>query len=448
MSHLGQEALRRILGGEGGPREAENAAEHLVSCDRCRALAATLVDDLRAEDPGLRGKGPLQLVFDLIDRERRWDEESLAAIAEWAEVRHMPSRRSQRDRVRMKKSCHTIAFFKLLLSELKEASSWDEAEFLAGLALLSAEGMRQRQQITQASNHDLQAEVWTAVANARRRAAEWKPAHQALANAEKHRKEGTGEPHLEAGLLSITASTLADEGHVSQALDALERCREIYEDLSEWTLLARTLVKMANVLEPMEPAKALVALDRATPLIPAEDSYLRLLAELLRAECLIGICKPSEALQVFRRCSPMLIANPRVRIQIRGRFISAKLLDALGFKQQAERLFDEVVDRDLEHELYKDAFLDLLYLYGRHMQAGDLEKAARVCRRALTDSSLSAVAHEQLRTLWIQLLEAAQRQAISQDLLRDLRQYLNVHWKHPAATPPAVGFPGAPKPNR
>lgn len=440
MPHLEPGAMRRILGGEGGAREAEKAAEHIVSCDRCRALAGTLVAELRAQRPDLRVAGALQLVFDLIERERQWGVESLAAMAEWADLRHLPSRRGQRDRVRLTKACHTLAFFNLVLGELKEEHSWEEAEFLAGLAILSGEGMSQRRQIAQASHHDLQAEIWTAVANARRRAAEWKRAHQALANAERYLKEGTGDPRLEAGLLSITASTLADQGQASQALDSLERCRAIYEGLSEWALLARALVQTANVLESIDPAKGLAALDRAVPLIPGDDSYLKLLAELLRVECLIGVGKPSEALQVFRRCSRLLVANPRARMRIRGRFIGAKLLDAIGFRQQAERLFDEVVNGDVEHELYKDAFLDLLYLYEFHMQAGDLEKAARVCRRALTDSALSAVAHEQLQALWTQLLDAAQRQAISQDLLRDLRRYLSVHWKHPAVTPPVVAL--------
>lgn len=72
MSHLGLEVMRRVLGGEGGAQEAESAAEHIVSCDQCQALAATLVDELRAKRPGLREEGPLQLVFDLIDRERQW----------------------------------------------------------------------------------------------------------------------------------------------------------------------------------------------------------------------------------------------------------------------------------------------------------------------------------------------------------------------------------------
>ena len=437
MTHLGPEALRRVLGGAGGPQEVESAAEHIVSCDQCRTLASTLLDELRTERPDLRGEGPLQLVFDLIDRESKWGVESLAAITEWAELRRT-SRRSQRDRVRMTKTCHTVAFFNLVVGEIEEASSWDEAEFLGGLALLSTEGMSQREQITPAYSSDLQTRVWIALANTRRLAAEWKRAHQALSNAERHRKEGTGDRLLEARLLSISASILNDEGQVSQAAAALERCRAIYEGSSEWALVARTLVKTADILVELAPDKGLEALDRAVPLIPTADSNLTLLAELLRVRYLIDLQKPNEALHVYRRCSRLFIANPKVRLRIRGRFAGAQLLDALGHTQQAERLFNEVVDSDIEHELYKDAFLDLLYLYSRHVKSGDLEKAERVCQRALTDASLSAVAHEQLRALWTQLLEAAQRQAISQDLLRDVRQYLNVHWKHPAGTPPVV----------
>lgn len=439
MSHLGQEAMRRILAGEGGAQEADHASKHLVSCQQCRAQAGTLIQELRSAQPGLRGEGPLKLVLDMIDRERQWGADSLSAIAEWTEVRSLANRRSQRDRVRMSKAFHTIAFFNLVIGEIKETSSGEEAEFLASLALLSLEAMNQRN-LARVSNSDLQAEVWTAVANSRRKAAEWKRAHQALSTAERLLKAGTGDRRLEANLLSITASTLADEGQAPEALDALERCIGIYEELSEWALLARTLIQMANVLEPIDPTRGLAALDRALPLIPAGDSYLMLLAELLRVECLLEVGKPDEALLVFLRCSPLLIGNPRARMRIRGKFTCACLLDALDRRQQAERLFDEVVDRDIEHELYKDAFLDLLYLYERHVNAGDLEKAARVCRRALTDPTLSEAAHDQMRDLWTQLLEAAQREAISQDLLKDLRRYFSVHWKHPAAIPPSVAF--------
>lgn len=428
--------MRRILSGEAGPQEVETAAEHLVSCEPCRALAG----ELRSEIPEMSGEGPLQLVFSLIDRERQSGVDYLAAVAEWAELQRLPGRRSRRDRVRLTKACHTIAFFNLLLGELKETSPWDEAEFLAGLALLCIEAMSQRRLIAQAADHDLKAQLWTAVANKRRLAAEWERTHQALANAERYLKQGTGDPLLEAGLLSITASTLAEEGHEVQALDALERCKAIYRSRSEWALLARTLVKEANVLVEAEPAGGLAALDHAAPLIPADDSYLRLLAELLRVKCLINLQKPNEALQVYRRCSRLLSTNPRIRLQIRVRFTAAQLLDALGHNLAAERLFDVVIERDVEHELYKDAFLDLLYVYERHVKAGKLDKAAHVCRKALTDASLSAVAHDQMRAVWEQLLDATGRRAIGQEVLSDLRLYLNVHWKRPAAQPPLVGL--------
>lgn len=63
----------------------------------------------------------------------------------------------------------------------------------------------------------------------------------------------------------------------------------------------------------------------------------------------------------------------------------------------------------------------------------------RVCRKALTDPSLSAVAHDQMRTVWEQLLAATGHRAISQEVLSDLRRYVNVHWKHPATMIPVVG---------
>jgi len=433
MSHLGREAMRRILGGEGGPQEAEAAAEHLVSCEPCRALAGTVAGELPAKPAA---EGPLRLVFDLIDRERQWAVDYLAAVTEWAELRRLPNRRGQRDRVRMAKACHTTAFFRLVLGEIREVSPWDEAEFLAGLALLCIEAMSQRQRITPAAEHDLKAEVWTAVANVRRRAAEWERMHQALANAERHLKEGTGDPLLEAGFLSIAASALANEGHIARALEALKRCKAIYRARSEWALLARALVKTASVVGDSDPALGLEALDDAVPLLPSADAHLALLADLLRVDCLLGVSRPTEALRVYRRCSRLLHADPGTRMQIRGRFTGAKLLDALGYEQPAERLYDEVIDREIEHELYKEAFLDLLYLYGRHVKAGEIEKAARVCRRALTDASLSAVAHDQMRTVWEQLLAATGHRAIGQERLSDLRRYLNVHWKHPATTIP------------
>ncbi len=79
-------------------------------------------------------------------------------------------------------------------------------------------------------------------------------------------------------------------------------------------------------------------------------------------------------------------------------------------------------------------------------RAGEGEKAACVCRRELTDASLAAVAHDQMRTVWEQLLTAVEQRAVSPEALSDLRRYLSVHWKHPATTVPAVEIRRSTKP--
>ncbi len=93
-------------------------------------------------------------------------------------------------------------------------------------------------------------------------------------------------------------------GHSNGGAISPGGCEAIYEELCNWALLARTLIQAVNILAGSEPEKGLlVLLDRALPLIPAEDPSLRLSAEMLRVECLI------EALQsLMRLCR--LFAGP------------------------------------------------------------------------------------------------------------------------------------------
>jgi hypothetical protein len=89
-----------------------------------------------------------------------------------------------------------------------------------------------------------------------------------------------------------------------------------------------------------------------------------------------------------------------------------------------------VVTADLRAELYKDAFLDLLFLFNLHVKEGDLDKAVFICRRALEEAELAAFSHEQIRGVWQFLMERVQ--SVEQDLIRGVRAYMAVHWRHPA----------------
>jgi hypothetical protein len=99
-----------------------------------------------------------------------------------------------------------------------------------------------------------------------------------------------------------------------------------------------------------------------------------------------------------------------------------------------------VVADAFEHEAYREAFLDLLYLFGLHIRQGATESAVALSRLAIDRLNLLDLGHEQLRTVWMQLGEAAMRRAIRLESLAEVRQFLKAHWKIPAATPPRFFF--------
>jgi tetratricopeptide (TPR) repeat protein len=433
MSHPTVGDLKEALQGETAGDESRRLVQHLAACPSCRALAADLATALGGGQR--RRDNPLQHVLRVAETERDKSVDSLIAMAHWAEIRNLPNRRTQRDRVIQSPACHTRAFLEALLSDLRSAGSLDQSELMGSLALLAVQGMNPKNYPERLKN-DLLAEVWIEVGNARRIGAEWVHAATALSRADQHAKAGTGNLALLARAQSIKASLLADQGNRSEAVAILSRCRETYASLRDWRLVARTLIKAANILVDIEPLRGLGFLDEARPLIPAEDPALRWLAESTRTECFIESGQITLALAAFNTAQSLRETNARPRARLRNEFTAARLLEALGRFEEAERLFEDVISGGLEHELYKDSFLDLLYLFGFHIRAGSPAKAAEVCRRALTHLERLDFVHDQLRTAWERLLDGVTRQAIDRGLLFEARDYLRVHWKHPAREVP------------
>jgi tetratricopeptide (TPR) repeat protein len=434
MAHVSEETLRRLAAGAAGEVEIERLAQHALVCQSCYALAAGHLADMATH---LKREGPLKALVELIRLESEKVEETLLARADWSSFRGL-TRKAQKDRVIQSRACHSRAFLEVLLAELRSTtSSREESEFLASLASLAVQGMDARKYTAELKN-DLLGGVWTEVANARRRSAERHHAVAALRRAEQYLAEGTGNQLPKARALSIAASLKAEEGHISEAVALLEQCRLVYETCRDWPLVARTLVHTAYFLADSEPKRGLECLDRADPLIPAEDATLRWLAATLRTECLIEAGQVAQALLVFQQSESLLDAQTRPNARLRSKFTAARLLEALGHAKEAECLFEEVIASGLEHEWYHLAFLDFLYLLGFHVRAGAVEKAVEVSRRALAQLDLLELGHDQLRVVWTQLMDAAERQALTSQSLAVAQNYLWVYWKHPA--PKMPGF--------
>jgi tetratricopeptide (TPR) repeat protein len=262
----------------------------------------------------------------------------------------------QKDRIATTAVCKTGAFARLLLEELKAAVAWDQAERLAGLVAASVNAMDAREYPASFKN-DLRGEVAIEQANSRRRAAEWKRSDESLQRADFFLAQGSGSPSLRGRRLSVSGSLNADRGRLDLALADLEEAIAIYHDLGQPRLVARTLLKAANALSEPDPKRGLILLDKADPQFPLGDP-LALNARICRIECLIMTGQLRAALTHFTVCE----RPNRGRMQIRHKFLGARLLHSLGYRKEAERVFQHVVTDDLERDLFKDALLDLLFL--------------------------------------------------------------------------------------
>ena len=355
----------------------------------------------------------------------------LLARALWARIRRT-TRKNQQAMVEQLVECHTSAFASLLLAELRAAGSRDEAEFIASLALRSATGL------TDPAAQDFRAEVWTEVANVRRLAAEWSQARAALRKADEHLARGSGASLIRGRTLSVAASLCADQGQIAGALALLDECRTLYEGAKAWPLVARTLIKVAHLHVDHDPMRAVTLVEKAHPMIPADDPVLRWLAESIRTESLIEMGETSQALQAFQLVESLRRSHARSDAGRRSNFTAARLLEALGHRREAELLFEAAIAEAFEREMYREAFLDILYLFGLHIRHGATERAVALCRMAIERLDLFGVGHEQLRAVWTELGDAATERALRVEALAEVRQFLKLHWKTPAAKTPSI----------
>ena len=63
-----------------------------------------------------------------------------------------------------------------------------------------------------------------------------------------------------------------------------------------------------------------------------------------------------------------------------------------------------------------------------------------LCRFAIAQIDLYDIGHEQLRSVWVALSDAAKRHAVTLESLAEVREFLYIHWKKPAAKAPHFSF--------
>lgn len=435
--HLSRPALVRLFSSGGTPSGVKAAVRHILRCGRCWHLTASIVEELRRNSRLVAHPSDSRAtVLTLLEEEDQEALDHLRTRGWWAELRSL-SHRQQVERIRSVSALQTREMFETILGEASILSGSDpHAGEVAALTAHALAGLLPGNRYSRGAKSDLQGKALIVAANCRRLAADWSGSQGALREARDCLKRGTGDPGLEARLLSISASLASDTGNLETARDLLARAAAFYRTCGDSAGLASSMVKEAGMLlAGFRFKEALSCAEEALCALTPRDARLEMLARSIVTECLIELERPAEALRSFMATQPVYEQFWGRRIQLRVEYLVARLLASYGCVRESEKSFREVIDGHIEEELYKDAFLITLTYFECLYKRGALDKAVQVCEDAARwlDTPLC---HDQMKQVWAELLEQVRSRALTQGRVLQVRVYLQRHWSVPAARLP------------
>lgn len=434
--HFSREALQRLLQGKGSEEEAAHALRHVAQCRPCRANAAgCLARERGGERPPVHPREVRNALAMSLEAEVNGAIEKLKAGSWWAEIRTLSPAR-QIKKIRSTGSLHSVTFFETVLADAIATGRNDPflGESLVRTALAVVDLLPELQ-VSRALKNDLRSQALTVATNCRRLAADFPGAATALAEAQRFLTAGTGDPGLEAGLLSIRCSLCTDRGDFEEALTCVRRAVAIFKDLEDRPLAAHNAVKEAGcLLAANRLDEAIGAAHLALVTMPPQELRLQILARLILTESLAILKRPYEALADFMEARSLSEqADPGTRLRVL--YVEAQLLASLGEAAISEKLFRHTVKVYFDQELYKEAFLTLLNLFEAFCRRGARDKAIAVCEEAIAAAvQAGETCNEQIRHAWEELLTVVRLRPLGEAELIEARQFFLRNWSVPAGT--------------
>ena len=433
--HFSREAFLRLLRGPANEAETVRAIRHVMDCRRCRASGAGCLLPERTGDAR-------NALVAILEAEASGWVEVMTAESWWEGIKDL-SPEGQIKKIRSTASLQSLPVFEAILADARAAALADPflGESMVRAALTVADLLPEPRHPRTLKN-DLRGEVMTVVANCRRLAADFPGSAAAIEEARRHLAQGTGDPGLEAALLSIHCSLCTDRGDFEKALVYVRRAVEIYRELEDWQA-SRTMRSWRRIAcsppagrrkRSREPTSPWSACLRARPGFRCWRS-----SSSSRAWSFWSVLWRRFPTS-WKRNRSAEQADPATRL--RAVYCEARLLDGLDRVRESEKLFRKAVKAYFDQELYKEAFLTLLTLFECLCRRGALGKAAALCEEAIAATSQAGSAcNEQIRCAWEELLEVVRVRQLSESELIQARQYLVRNWSVAAGTftPPAAG---------
>jgi tetratricopeptide (TPR) repeat protein len=278
---------------------------------------------------------------------------------------------------------------------------------------------------------DLRARAWGQYGNALRVSGKPRESEEALATAQRHRNAGTGDPMLRAWLLERQAPLAIFQGRFDDAIEICDEAGEIYRELDESHLLARTKVQKAiATLFSGEAESAVRILNQAIPLIdPEEDPHLLLAACHNLIHCYIDLDRPEQALQLYSETRELFQEFEDPLISLRATWQEGQLLRDLGQLQAAETALLRARKGYMERKLAYEAALVSLDLATVYVKLGLVDKLKRTVLETVPIFHALRVGLETLASL-LQLQKVADQEQQALDLIHNLSSRIEPLRRH------------------
>jgi tetratricopeptide (TPR) repeat protein len=429
--HLTRALLVRLLSGVPGVEhgELDRAAYHALTCKACWQTVAETARELRDRGVAMKPGPVFQALIELTGLERSGPVEALKAKGRWLWLQS----RGLGERTTELRSNPALRTWELMLVLMEEADRLSRAdpgvvEDVITFALRAAELLPAG---LPALANDCRADLWASRGNAKRLLGDWKGAAGAFKLAESLREEGSGDPLQAARITGLEASLEIDLGRTEAGLKLLEKARILYEESRDWTNVAKVAIQHANALRELRPGEAIRVAGEALRLLPEDEWRLRMLARGIVIEATAEDGRPDEALLLLQTSRRMFAQFREPTMDLRVKYLEARILHSRGEASAAERFYKNIIASYEELELYKDVFLNRLYLFGFYLSLGKVDQALHLCTESIALLRQVPV-HAQMRAVWSELKARHQARTIDGEQLYRVRDYLVQHWRVPA----------------
>lgn len=448
-SHISTQEMEHLFSLAATEAEVSFGVGHIVDCSLCWNRAAGFIAALKSSKELMvprRGKGhppeeryrdAREALVTLLELEEARSIGQLCAKAWWTELREL-SPREQAQKLDSVVAIQKREVVEAIIHEAKLMSSRDPfgAEHLATSARKLVDRLPEGEFSLPVKN-GLKLSATTVVANSRRLAGDWQGAFAAISEARRYLIGGVVGPEQRAFLVAMHACLVCDTGHLEEAVLLLAQAEDFYKEAGDFKGLASVRIYIASAL--LEAGRAEESLSMATEALhylTPDCVRLEMLARSIITESLVFQGRPEEALRSYASTKHLYVEVGGDIIQSKTEYLEARILDALGYARESEKLFRSAIAGLTESENYRPALLARLALFESLFKRGALGKAARLCEEAIDLLQKTDMIHVQMRQVWKGLLAAVRAEALTALKIQEVRTYLVRHWTAPASNVP------------